>query len=298
MTTRRTKVLAAVTAALLAIGTPLAAQNGDPAGVPAGVIVTNVDPDGPAAAAGIERGDLILSIDGQDLGSARDLMQALADVEASEVTLSVKHGDDVRDQVVTIDHVWGRPRIGLAITGGNGANMDLLLDLGRRLSMEPMRGGGRFHVEIESDKPGVIVMEVAPESAAEAAGLQRGDWSTAVGDQTLDGAADQLAGIIGDHEPGDEVSIAYYRGKDAMTAAVTLGEHPESGAAMLGIRYRALPGMLPGMLPEMEDMKRAFEDMKERFERRGMRRWGGRADGDRGMGDQDTGGRDMDAGAL
>ena len=289
MTTRRTKVLAAVTAALLAIGTPLAAQNGDPAGV----IVTNVDPDGPAAAAGIERGDLILSIDGQDLGSARDLMQALADVEASEVTLSVKHGDDVRDQVVTIDHVWGRPRIGLAITGGTGANMDLLLDLGRRLSMEPMRGGGRFHVEIESDKPGVIVMEVAPESAAEAAGLQRGDWITAVGDQTLDGAADQLAGIIGDHEPGDEVSIAYYRGKDAMTAAVTLGEHPESGAAMLGIRYRALPGMLP----EMEDMKRAFEDMKKRFERRGMRRWGGRADADKG-GDRDMGDTDMDAGAL
>lgn len=284
MTTRRTKIVAVATAALLAIGTPLAAQSGDPAGV----IVTGVDPDGPAAAAGIERGDLILSIDGQDLGSARDLMQALADVEAAEVTLSVKHGDDVRDQVVTIDRVWGRPRIGLAITGGAGANMDLLLDLSRRMQMKPLGHHGSFR--FESDKPGVIVMEVAPESAAEAAGLQPGDWITAVGGMSLDGPADQLAGIIGDHAPGDEVSIAYHRDGEEMTAAVSLGEHPESGAAMLGIRYQALPGM--------EDMKGAFEDMKERFERRGMRRWGSRADADKG-GDMDRGDRDMDAaGAL
>ncbi len=266
MTTRRTKVFAVVTAALLAIGMPLAAQSGDPAGV----IVTGVDPDGPAAAAGIERGDLILGIDGHDLGSARDLMQALAGAEGSEVTLSVKHGDDVRDQVVTIDRVWGRPRIGLAITGGAGANMDLLLDLSRRMPMEPLRRGKRFH--IESDKPGVIVMEVAAESAAEAAGLQPGDWITAVGGMSLDGAAEQLAEIIGGHEPGDEVVIAYQRGKEAMTAPVTLGENPESGAAMLGISYQALP--------RLEDMKRAFEGMKERFERRWQHRGGGDADKD------------------
>lgn len=263
MTTRRTKVFAVVTAALLSVGMPLAAQSGDPAGV----IVTGVDPDGPAAAAGIERGDLILGIGGTDLESARDLMQALADAEGSEVTLSVKHGDDVRDQVVTIDRVWGQPRIGLAITGGTGATMDRL-DPGRR-----MWRGGRFHVE--SDKPGVIVMEVAPESAAEAAGLQSGDWITAVGEMSLDGAAGQLAEIVGGHAPGDQVVIDYYRGKDAMTATVTLGENAESGAAMLGIRYQALPGM--------EEMKRAFENMKERFERRWPRRGGVGRDADTDM---------------
>lgn len=276
MTTRRTKVFAFVTAALLAIGMPLAAQSGDPAGV----IVTGVDPDGPAAAAGIERGDLILGIDGTGLDSTRDLMQALAETEGSEVTLSVKHGDDVRDQIVTIDRVWGRPRIGLAITGGAGANMDLLPDLGRRLWR-----GERFHVE--SDKPGVIVMEVAPESAAEAAGLEPGDWITAVGDVTLDGAAGQLAEIIGGHEPGDQVVIAYHRGKEAMTATATLGEHSESGAAMLGIGYQALPGL--------EDVKRAFEGMKERFERRWRR--GGGADRDMSGGMDTSGGMDAD-GAL
>lgn len=280
MTTRRTKVFAVVTAALLAIGAPLAAQSGDQAGV----IVTGVDPDGPAAAAGIERGDLILGIDGTDLGSARDLMQALADAEGSEVTLSVKHGDDVRDQVVTIDRVWGQPRIGLAITGGAGANMDRLFDMGRRMPMEQLRRGGRFH--LETDKPGVIVMDVAPESAAEAAGLQSGDWITAVGETSLDGAAGQLAEIIGGHQPGDEVAIAYYRGKDAMTATVTLGENEETGAAMLGIRYQALPGM--------EEMKRAFEGMKERFERRWQRRGSGAGDADK-----DVSGGMMDAdGAL
>jgi len=269
MTSRRTKVLAVATAALLAVGLPLAAQDGGqdemPMEMPLGVIVTDVDPDGPAAAAGIERGDLILGIDGQDLGSARDLVQALAEVDGSEVTLSIKHGDEMRDQVVAIDRFWGRPRIGLAIASA-GASVDLLPQRGLRM---PDRRGFR----IESDKPGVVVMEVAEDSAAAIAGLQAGDWITAVGGQALDGPVEQLVELIGGHEPGAEVSIDYHRDGEEMTATVTLGENAETGAAMLGIRYQAFPAL--------EDMRRMFDDMRQRFERRWRNREGGDADADK-----------------
>jgi S1-C subfamily serine protease len=280
MTSRRTKVLAVATVALLAISLPLAAQDGGqagvPAGVPAGVIVTGVDPDGPAAAAGIERGDLILGIDGQDLGTARDLMQALAEAAGSEVTLSIKHGDETRDQIVAIDRIWGRPRIGLAITGGAGASVDLLPQRGRRVPMVPERG---LRFRIESDKPGVVVMEVASESAAASAELQPGDWITAVGGQALDGPAEQLLELIGGHEPGAEVSIDYQRDGEEMTATVTLGENPETGAAMLGIRYQALPNV--------EDLRKRFEDLRERFGRRRMGQ-GGHDDDDADKGTSGT----------
>lgn len=266
MTTRRTKVLAIATAALLAIGLPLAAQDGGQDEMPMGVIVTGVDPDGPAAAAGIERGDLILGIDGQDLGSARDLMQALAAAEGSEVTMSIKHGDEMRDQVVAIDRVWGRPRIGLAIAGA-GASIDMLPQRGLRVPMDRDRG---FRFRIESDKPGVVVKEVAEDSAAENAGLQAGDWITAVGGQALDGPAGQLVEIIGGHEPGAEVSIDYQRDGEEMAATVTLGEDQETGAAMLGISYQALPNV--------GEMHRWFDGMRERFERRWRR--GGHEDED------------------
>jgi S1-C subfamily serine protease len=261
MTSRRTKVLAVATVALLAISLPLAAQDGGQDEMPLGVIVTGVDPDGPAAAAGIERGDLILGIDGTDLGSARDLVQALAATEGSEVTLSIRHGDETRDQIVAIDRIWGRARIGLAITGSAGARVDLLPQRGLRMPMAPDRREFRFR--IESDEPGVVVMQVAGESAAANAGLQAGDWITAVGGQALDGPAEQLLELIGGHEPGAEVSISYQRDGEEMTAMVTLGANPETEAAMLGIRYRALPSV--------EDMRKRFEDLRERFERRWRR---------------------------
>ena len=250
----RTKVWAVAAVVLLAIGTPLAAQSEEPAGV----IVTGVDPDGPSAAAGIERGDLILGIDGQDVGSASDLMQALAAAEGSEVTLSVKHGDDMRDQVVAIDRVWGRARIGLMITGGAGAN----LDFDFRRGGDP--DGRRFQFRFDNmpSMPGVVVWEVAEESPAASAGLQRGDWITAVGGVALDGPAGQLAEIIGGHAPGDEVTVEYQRGGEEMSAMVTLGESADSGAALLGIRYQALPMFNDG------DMRRFMEGLRERFERR------------------------------
>ena len=280
MTTRRTKVLAIATVALLAVSLPLAAQEGGEAEAPMGVIVTQVDPDGPAAAAGIERGDLILGIDGQGLASARDLVQALADAEGSEVTLSIKHGDDMRDQVVAIERIWGQPRIGLAITGAAGASVDLLPRRGLRMPMAPERRG--FQFRIESDKPGVVVMEVAEDSAAAIAGLQAGDWITAVGGQALDGPAEQLLELIGGHEPGAEVSIDFQREGEEMTATVTLGENLETGAALLGIRYQALPNL--------EDMRKRFEDMRQRFEqRRGDRGADGRGEDGHGAGDKDMG---------
>ena len=282
MTTRRTKVLAIATAALLAIGLPVAAQDGGQDEMPLGVIVTGVDPDGPAAAAGIERGDLILGIDGQELGSARDLVQALADAEGSEVTLSIKHGDDMRDQIVAIERIWGQPRIGLAITGAAGASVDLLPRRGLRMPLAPERLAPErlaperrgFQFRIESDKPGVVVREVADDSAAASAGLQAGDWITAVGGQALDGPDDQLLDLIGGHEPGAEVSIDFQREGEEMTATVTLGENPETGAALLGIRYQALPNL--------EDMRQRFEDMRQRFEHR-------RGDDGHGAGDKDMG---------
>ncbi len=282
MTSRRTKVLAIATAALLAASLPLAAQEGGEAEVPMGVIVTQVDPDGPAAAAGIERGDLILGIDGQALASARDLVQALADADGSEVTLSIRHGDETRDQVVAIERIWGRARIGLAITGGAGTSVDLLPQRGLRMPIAPDRREHRFR--IESDKPGVVVVEVVDESAAANAGLEPGDWITAVGGQTLDGTPGQLVEIIGGHEAGAEVSIDYQRDGEELTAMVTLGADAESGAAMLGIRYQAFPAL--------EDMRKMFDDMRQRFGRRG-RSQGDHQDGDMDA-DKETGG-DMDA---
>ena len=96
-----------------------------------------------------------------------------------------------------------------------------------------------------------------------AAGLQPGDFITIVGGRVLDGAAGQLVEIIRDHAPGDEVSIAYERDGEEMMTDVSLGEHPESGAAMLGVRYQPRP-----TIDDVRCVHRLFEDARERFAQR------------------------------
>ena len=60
-----------------------------------GVIVSDLDPSGPAAAAGIERNDIILGIDGRRLESARQLtVNVYRDTPGKKVTLLVQRGED------------------------------------------------------------------------------------------------------------------------------------------------------------------------------------------------------------
>ncbi|HPG26679.1 MAG TPA: DegQ family serine endoprotease [Myxococcota bacterium] len=57
-----------------------------------GVIVTDVDPNGPAAEAGIRRGDLIVEVDRKPVRSARDLAKRLGD-GGDGVLVLVRRGD-------------------------------------------------------------------------------------------------------------------------------------------------------------------------------------------------------------
>ena len=215
---------AAAAAVMLAACLPLAADHH----VPLGVLVTAVDPGGPAAAAGLQDGDLIVSIDGQPVAQIGDLTGALADAEHAEVTLTIKRGDDTIDQVVAIDYVWERPRLGLMVSNGHPQHEEMAPD------------ANEFRFE-ERMAPGAIVLEVVPESPAAEAGLQPGDWITAVDGTELSASAGNLAEMIGGFEPGASISLDYERAGEAMTAAVTLGAHPETGSVLLGLRYRPWP---------------------------------------------------------
>ena len=245
---------AAAAAVMLAASVPLAADHH----VPLGVLVTAIDPGGPAAAAGLQSGDLIVSIDGQPVAQIGDLTGALADAEHAEVTLTIKRGDDTIDQVVAIDYVWERPRLGLMVSNGHPQHEEMAPD------------ANEFGFE-ERMAPGAIVLEVVPDSPAAEAGLQPGDWITAVDGTELSESAGNLGDVIGGFEPGASVNLDYERAGEAMTAAVTLGEHPETGSALLGLRYRPWPffqmrAFGRGGDLDPEAMQEWIERHRERFE--------------------------------
>lgn len=259
---------AGAAALMLAVGLPLAAHS-DP---PAGVLVTALDPGGPAAAAGLESGDLIVHIDGEPVTRISDLTGALADAEQPEVTLTIRRDGEMHHKVVAIEYVWERPRLGLMVSDGDPQHEQLGMD--KELDEEMAPDGNEFHFE-EWMAPGAIVLEVVPDSPAAAAGLQPGDWITAVDGTELSESAATLAEVIGGFEPGASVNLDYERAGEAMAAAVTLGEHPDTGSAFLGLRYRPWPlfqmrAFGRGGDLDADAMQRWVERYRERFER--MRR--------------------------
>jgi Do/DeqQ family serine protease len=130
-----------------------------------GVLVANVMPGGPAEAAGVRIGDVIVEFGDAPIREAPDLQRRVASVtpgqptemkvirEGQQTTLRVTVGempsDDPVAAVETTDEPWG-----LRIEPVPG-------ELAQTL---PVPGGG-----------GVVVADVAPGGAADAAGIRRGD---------------------------------------------------------------------------------------------------------------------------
>jgi hypothetical protein len=101
-----------------------------------------------------------------------------------------------------------------------------------------------METEAANDLPsGVIIVEVIEGGPAAAAGLQAGDVITGVNGAGLDATLD-LAGVIGELEPGVEAILDIRRGGpagDAEQVVVTLGRRPEDeGRPYLGILYEPL----------------------------------------------------------
>ncbi|WP_246329546.1 Do family serine endopeptidase [Chthonobacter rhizosphaerae] len=71
----------------------------------AGVVVTEVDPNGAAAEKGLRQGDVILEVAGQPVNGARDVengLKAASEAGRKSVLMRVKSGDNVRFVAVTI----------------------------------------------------------------------------------------------------------------------------------------------------------------------------------------------------
>jgi len=189
-----------------------------------GVVITVVDAAGPAAEAGVVRGDILQQIDGQSVEDMVEVIEIIEDLEpGDEVILTVLHGDDLLTLAVTLGESDGRAYLGLASCRG--------------LFHETMR--------LPLDLSGVLVIDVVDGTPAEEAGLKAGDIILAVDDQEL-GAEDSLADLIGGYQPGDRVSLEVQRPgeTESLKFTVELGSHPDDESkAYLGIKYQPMPLM-------------------------------------------------------
>jgi Do/DeqQ family serine protease len=166
----------------------------------AGVVVADVMKDGPAAAAGLQPGDVIVEFGGAAIKDVPDLQKRVAAVEPGRAA-PVKV---VRERkVVTLSVTIGEQPTDDAMEAESGDDV-----LG--LTVEPLTPETAQQNRL-SARSGLLVTDVAPGSAGAAAGIRAGDAILEVNRRPISDVAafrQMVAGL----KPGESVPVYLQRG--------------------------------------------------------------------------------------
>ncbi|MER5703865.1 trypsin-like peptidase domain-containing protein [Micromonospora sp. NPDC002296] len=124
----------------------------------------------------------------------------------------------INTAIATSGQSTGNIGVGFAIPSNKAKDVAGKLQRGEKVS-HPSLGVGVNPAE----DGGAVVASVTPGSAAEKAGLQRGDVITKFGDTVVNDSND-LVGAVQAGKVGDRVEVQYQRNGSAATATVTLSE--------------------------------------------------------------------------
>jgi len=143
----------------------------------AGALVSSVQDAGPAAAAGIAQGDVILRINGVAVSDSNDLRNQVGSLTpGTNVTLDVARDGKERQVQVTLSELPSRDRPATSARS-SGDELGMILEgltpqLAERLGLPPGTAG-------------VVIAGVEPGSAAARAGLRPGDLVRGVNDREV-----------------------------------------------------------------------------------------------------------------
>jgi len=191
----------------------------------AGVIVSEVASGSPAEDAGLQVGDLILAIDGDEVTSSQMLSEAVqGHVPSDEVTLTVRSGDDERDVTVILGtrpaDIDQRPQV--------GSNFEGMLDF--------------LGVQFEWTDEGLAITRIDAASALAGLGFQEGDVITAINGESVEGM-----------HPRDLMQLL--RGGEALTFTVLRdGTEVEIEVELPDVLPEMGPGMMDGFGDGMTSM--------------------------------------------
>ncbi len=182
-----------------------------------GIVVREVTPDSPAAKAGVKKGDRIVKLDDQEIPNIETFFRTITPKKPGDkFNLVVLRDGKEQSLSVTLGE---RPaRETPAILGGPGQRRPAFLGV-QTLALTPEMKQ-KLNVEVEA---GAVVAEVVPHSPAATTGLKRDDVITGFEDQTIK-TPKALRNAIQKTEPGKEVTLQVFRGKEKLTIKAKLKE--------------------------------------------------------------------------
>ncbi len=209
-----------------------------------GIIITEVISDSPADQAGLQAGEWINSIEGEEVNAESDLAKIIGGYQPGDTIDIEIHATGEDSKVVQVSlgqhpddpdeaylGIFYHP--GVSLRGFDRGRIPYTLPEG----MPDMPFVHPFELP-EGDISGAIITEILADSPAEIAELKKNDIITAVDGKEINNPSD-LTKSIQSHKPGDEVNITIFRPgeKEPLVIAVNLSTLPEhDNAAYLGVK--------------------------------------------------------------
>ena len=180
-----------------------------------GALVTNVVPGSPAAQAGIQRGDVIVNYQMQPVTNPRALQgQVLRTSIGDEVTIELIR-DGQKEVVNPVIREQNNPvRVAQASSAGKEGPL-------AGVSVQNVDERIAQQLGLEQEVDGVVVMEVAPGSYAERAGLVQGDVISEINREPVRSEADFVK-VVSHLEEQQAALVFIHRGKGALYLTIKI----------------------------------------------------------------------------
>ncbi len=177
---------------------------------PVGALVTDVSAKGPAAAAGLQHGDIILSIDGQPVEDAESFGYHFATKTlGGTAKIGILRGGKQQTLTIKLEPAPETPpRDQLAIKGDSPFAGATVVNLSPAVDEE---------MSFATSKDGVVISEIAAGSKAAAVNLQKGDIVVAVNDTKIATTHDLEKATSGRY---DYWKISILRGNQLITTVL------------------------------------------------------------------------------
>jgi serine protease Do len=171
-----------------------------------GILVSEVVKNSPAGRAGIEEGDVIVSMDGESAGSVPQFRNRVAGTKPGEtVKLEIMRDNSKRNISVKLEE---KPADEVAAAGGGDSEAPEQ-GLGLELHNLTPTLAQQFNLE---DRTGVVVTGIEPGSPAEDAGLRPGDLLRSINRKRVESVSD-LKTELG-HLPAKDPVVLQVRRED------------------------------------------------------------------------------------
>lgn len=175
-----------------------------------GTLVGYVEPDSPAARAGIQSGDVILSVNGHKISNAEDYKVFVSQLEpGSKATLEIFRNGASKTIVATLGEMPEPAGVSSEENNNPAPPSSTQTDALTGVTVQNLDGQFRYQLRIPNNIQGVIVVDVDSASNAAAAGLKAGDVIVGINHQPVINSDDAVR--LCTSAKGDQILLKIWR---------------------------------------------------------------------------------------